>query len=162
MTPHHTSHRLAFQGPGPLLLDIPHPDCGPWGSGPQPAVLDKTHLSLLGLQGPLGGGGMGESRCPMRQVLPVPGFPSWESGGHPPKWEGWGIRWAPLPHRGLASARVPTFSAWKPSPSCLPSSESRVLLHPLTSCMGSSSPGRSVLSSWHRPSSEAVRGPHPQ
>lgn len=140
----------------------PHP-LSPGLSGPQAAPLTmpwrgvglssrpgQSSLVLDGLQGPLGRGVMGESRCPVCRPCPAPApapgsrVHRWMPAGHPPKGEGWGIRWAPRHTQALLLPGSPPLQPGDQAPPACPppSSGSRVLLRLLTSCLRASSPGR--------------------
>lgn len=155
MTPHHTPISWPFRAAGRSPWTYPHPDCGVEGSGTQPAVLDRAHLSLLVSRRPLGGGGAGESRCCVCRPCPAPGPPPGGLGAAPCRVDS-GCPWATLPKgkggasggppRHIQALLLPVFPPFQPGnqapPACPPtSSESRALLRLLTSCLWASSPG---------------------
>lgn len=166
MTPHHTPISWPFRAPGRSPWTYPHPDCGVEGSGTQPAVLDRAHLSLLVSRRPLGGGGAGESRCCVCRPCPAPGPPPGSLGAALCRVDS-GCPWATLPKgKGGASGGPPaTYRPCFCPCSHLFSLETKPLLpalppHPsLGRCSVYSPPacglpaqGGSALSSWHRPS----------
>ena len=137
----------------------PHPP-SPGLSGPRAASLTvawrgvglslhpgQSSLVLAGLQGPLRRGVMGESRCPVCRPCPAPApapgsrVHRWMPAGHPPKGEGWGIRWDPRHTQALLLPGSPPLQPGDQAPHACPtpSSGSRALLCLLTSCLQASS-----------------------